>query len=77
MSVSFTWRPTDPKKGAGWGSGSSLNSALENAFGGLPITLTKEHIPVLEGISACGFDDVQELIKAIHECNSIDVDANW
>jgi hypothetical protein len=77
MSVSLSWKPTDPKSGTSFGGGSSLHSAMERAFGGFPMTLTLEHIPKLEGIAACGYDDVHELIIAIHTHDSVDVEAQW
>ena len=77
MSVSFTWKPTDPTTGECWGGGSSLRSAMENAFGSFPMTLTREHIKTLEGIAACGYTDVNELISAILKHESVDVEANY
>ncbi len=77
MGVSLTWKPTDPTEGTSFASGSSLHKAMENAFGVFPMTLTKEDLQTLAGIAACGFDDIHELIAAIHEHSSVDVDANW
>jgi len=77
MGVSFTWKPTDPTEGISWGAGSSLNRALENAFGSFPATLTEKDIPKLEGIAACGFDDIHELISAILKHNSVDIESHW
>lgn len=77
MGVSFTWKPTDPTVGESWGSGSTLHSIMEKAFGHFPMTLTREHIKTLEGIAACGHTDVNELISAILKHDSIDVEAHW
>jgi len=77
MGVSFTWKPTDPTVGTSWGSGSTLHSIMEKAFGSFPITLTRDHLKTLEGIEACGYEDVKELVSAILEHDSIDVDAHW
>ena len=77
MSVSFTWKPTDPRQGESWGGGSSLHSAMENAFGGFPITLNRESIKTLEGIAACGYDDIRHIISAIVKHDSIEIDAHW
>ncbi len=77
MGVSFTWKPTDPTIGTSWGSGSRLNMVMQEAFGEFPITLTVNNIQKLEGIAACGYADIQELIAAILDCDSIKVEAHW
>ena len=77
MSVSFTWKPTDPRQGESWGGGSSLHKAMVNAFGEFPFTLKRESIKTLEGIAACGFSDIHELIRAILKHDSIEIDAHW
>ena len=77
MGVSLTWKPTDPTIGKSFASGSNLHKYLENAFGCFPLTLTRDHIPVLEGIKACGYDDINELISAILEHDSVDVEDHW
>lgn len=77
MSVSFTWKPTDPKQGTHWGGGPGLHKSMVQAFGEFPMTLTGEHIKTLGGIAACGYDDVHELIAAIIKHGSVDVEAQW
>ena len=77
MSVSFTYRPTNPNKGVSFAGGSSLNTVFENAFGGLPVHLTSKDVPRLEGFIDCGFTDVQELINAIYEHDDVILEAHW
>lgn len=77
MGVSIIWKPTDPKHGTDVKGGSSFHKALENAFGGFPMTLTSKDVEKLQGIAACGHEGAQELINAIWEADSIDVDALW
>ena len=77
MSVSFTWRPTNPDTGISFASGSSLNTAFESAFGQLPITLRREDIGVLRGMESCGYNDLHALIVAIQEHESVEVSSHW
>ena len=77
MGVSFTWLPYKPKTGKSWGSGSSLNSALEELFGSFPIILTQSDIPKLEGVKACGYEEISEIIQALYEYEKIKIEAHW
>lgn len=77
MGVSFTWEFVGPVEEHSFASGSSLNSALEECFGALPVILTRTAVPRLEGIKACGFADIEELISAIYEHEQVRVKAHW
>lgn len=77
MGVSFTWMPYEPKHGKSWGSGSSLHSALTNLFGEFPIILKTSDISKLEGIKACGYDDIEELISALYDYEQIKIEDHW
>lgn len=77
MGVSFTWRPINPNSGISFASGSSLNKALEEAFGPMPIILSNTHIERLNGMIACGYDDLQEIITAIGDHEIIEIQSNW
>lgn len=77
MSVSIGWIPNNPKKLNYIDGGSSFLTVLENAFGGVPITLSHDDIGKLEGIYSCGHDGASQLITAILEQESIIVEAQW
>jgi len=77
MSVSFTYRPTNPSKGVSFAAGSNLNKAFENAYGSFPIILSKKDTSILRGFVACGYDDVEELITAICEFGEVEVQSHW
>jgi len=77
MGVSLSWKPTDPSQGTSFASGSKLHSILENSFGGFPITFTNADVSKLEGIMACGYEDIQDLITAIYKHESVDVEDCW
>lgn len=78
MGVSISWKPTDPRQGTYVDGGSSFHKALENAFGGFPMTLTERDIGKLQGIAACGHEEgASELIEAIFDYASIEVSAEW
>ncbi len=77
MGVSFEWKPVDPTAGTSFGHGSTLHSYLEKAFGCFPIVLNPEDIPKLQGIIACGHDDLEDLIMAIGEHEKIKITAHW
>ena len=77
MIVSFTWKPYEVKKGKSFGAGSSLRKVLINNFGEFPIILTSENIKALEVIENCGFDDIRELISALYDFESIEIEENW
>ena len=77
MGVSFTWQPTYPDKGHSFASGSLLNTALTNAFGEFPIKLTALDIGKLEGIIACGFDDMSEVLEALNHYKEIEIKDHW
>ncbi len=77
MSVSFTWEVVGPVQEHSFACGSSLNSALEGCFGGFPMVLTREDVPKLEGVRACGYDDLDDLISAIYEHDKVRVKSHW
>jgi len=77
MGVSFTWEIVGPVEEHSFAHGSSLNSAIENAFGGLPRIFMEDDIPKLEGISACGHPDIEDLIAAILEHEKVLVKSHW
>ncbi len=77
MGVGFTWKPADPRQGTSFASGSSLNTALENAFGGFPMTLGQNDIQVLKGMSYSGLSDLDKLIQAICDHDKVVVEAHW
>ena len=75
MSVSMTYRPHNPEHGKHFSNRSNLHKILEDTFGDFPITLCDSQIDILRGISACGYEDVDELVSAIHEFGKIKVEA--
>ena len=77
MGVGLNWKPTDRTRGKDFAAGSQLHGILEHAFGTFPVTLTRKDIGKLEGIWFCGYQEVQELINAILEFDSVDVEAEW
>lgn len=77
MGVSMTWKPTDPSTGKDFEGRSSLHKALMRAFGEFPITLTTKDYSKLEGIAACGHEGVEDLLTAINEHDSIDLEEFW
>ena len=77
MGVSIGWRKKNPKKLDYINGGSTFHDVLETAFGGFPMTLDDNHISVLHGVAACGFDGATELIVAISKHGAIEVDAEW
>ena len=77
MTVSLTYKPTDPRTGKSFASGSTLHSILEATFGAFPLTLTVADIGKLEGMAACGHSDLHELVNAISMYKSVEVNAYW
>jgi len=77
MSVSFTWKPVNPDKGTSFAAGSNLNMALVNAFGEFPFTLSDSDFGVINGMIACGHEDLSALITAIAEHGPVEVQSNW
>ena len=77
MSVSMTWIPYEVKEGKHFASGSSLHTALVKAFGDFPIILMNEDIKILEGIEACGYGDVREIITALYDYEKIKLEDCW
>ena len=76
MSISIGFRPHNPKK-LTWinEAHSGTYKALENNFGKFPLVLTEYNISALTTISACGYEEVDELISAIYKFGSIYVEA--
>lgn len=77
MSVSLTWKPTDPSTGESFSSGGRFHQALEKAFGPCPLTIGSTEVGTLKGFVACGYEDAEELIEAINAHDSIDIEAHW
>ncbi len=77
MSVSFTWRPVNPKEGKTFASGSDLRMALENSFGGFPFILTPKDVSTLKGMISCGFDPLKEIVEALDTYKKIEIKAQW
>jgi len=77
MSVSIGWKPKDPNGLTYIDGGSTLHGILEKAFGCFPMTLSSKNIKVLEGVAACGYEGVYELITAICDNEVIAVDDEW
>ena len=77
MGVSMSWKPTDPNRGTFFAGGSTLHRILETTFRTFPTTFTEKDVGKLEGVAACGYDDLYKLITAIHEHGSVDVEAHW
>ena len=77
MGVSFTWEVVGPVEEHSFAYGSSLNSALEECFGSFPMILTSKDVAKLEGMKACGHDDLGGLITAIYEHEKVRVKAHW
>lgn len=76
MGVCIGYRPHKPNQLKYVQGGSSLQSALENAFT-LPCVLSDTHIQTLRGIAACGHKGAGELIDAICEFGAIEVKAEY
>lgn len=76
MSVSICYRPHKPNQLKYVEGGSSLQSALENAFT-LPCVLSETHTEALRGIAACGHKGAGELIDAIREFGAIEIKAEF
>lgn len=87
MSVSVFWQPVVKKREYLKGQ-SSLVEALEVTFGELPVTLTREYVEILRGMSATvrsnltaqmledpsGRDPFRELMDAISTYEEVTVD---
>ena len=76
MGVSFTWEKIGPVEEHSFASGSSLNSALENLYGYMPVELGDSELNTLRGLAAV-FPDVQELMTAIAEHGRVRVKSHW
>ena len=77
MGVSLTWRPLNPNSGTSFAAGSTLHGYLKSGFGDYPIVFTEKDIPKLEGIIACGYDDLWDLIEAIRMHEKVEVRDHW
>lgn len=77
MGVSFTWEVVGPVEEHSFAAGNSLNKALEKCFGPFPIEFFEHDVDKLEGMVACGFEDLEELIAAIKDHGKILVRSHW
>ena len=77
MSVSMYWRPYKPKTGKYFDGTSTLHGILEKTFGSFPIILTNSDIPKLQGIEACGYEGIGDLIQALYDYEQIKITAEW
>ena len=75
MSVSMYWKPTDPDGEIYFAGTSTLKQILEDAFGPFPLMLSDKHIGKLEGIAACGYSSMHDLVSAINDHNCITITA--
>lgn len=76
MSLSLTWKPVDPNIVKTFGGGSSLCSAMVDAFGQTPFIIknTEKNIGKLEGMISCGHKQLDNLISNLEEYGSIEID---
>ncbi len=79
MGVSIGWKPNDPKKVTYIHATSGLHTALQNAFGVFPITITIKDVGKLNGIHACGHDGAYDLVLAVgdNQPEGITIEAEW
>ena len=77
MSVSLSWRPVEPNSGKVFSKSSNLQKIMEELFGDFPIVLGRDAVPKLEGVRACGYDDLQELIEALYTYENIKIVISW
>lgn len=77
MTVNIGFRPHSPKKLTYIDGGSSLLKVIEAAFHEAPVVLDSSDIQKLEGIYACGYEAVGELIAGINKFGKIVLDAEY
>lgn len=77
MGVSLAWRPTNPKEGITFASGSDLFEKLRALYGDFPIILGEKEIPALSVLAQVGDDKLWRLVEAISEHGTVEVQARW
>jgi len=77
MSANLYWRPNSPTSRVNFNGGSTLVASLQRAFGTFPIDLTEKDIPKLEGIKACGYDQLDDVIGAIYVHEAIQLTVEY
>ena len=73
MSANLYWTPVNPNNKVNFSGGSTLATILTKAFGAYPVEFTEKDIPKLQGIIACGYDELEELVDVIQTHKTIEV----
>ena len=80
MSTILFWQLLKGEQYLGTGADRQIRNVLVDAFGEMPLTLTQENLPILEGMAYASEGNVKEgyriLIEAIEENGSILVDGH-
>jgi uncharacterized protein YlzI (FlbEa/FlbD family) len=77
MSASLSWVPKPEREENFFGRGSSLEKAISETFGALPVTLNHDHIEKLEVIKNCGYEDINEVINAIYKYGRVEINSHY